>query len=118
MAGTTIVGVSVRARERVTERTAQRLGIAAWAACVILSVAGVIVVWPYRDIAFLDVNQQWASAFLSITYGSVGGFLASRLGKHAVPWIFLTIGLSQSLSAFALWGQALVIERHSWLVPN
>jgi signal transduction histidine kinase len=92
----------------MSERVVQRLGIAAWAICVALPVLGIALLLPYRRLTSLDVSQQWESAFIAVTYGSVGGFLASRRGRHAIPWTFLTIGLSQSVSVFSLYGSALL----------
>jgi signal transduction histidine kinase len=92
----------------MSEQIVRRLGLAGWAACVALSLAGVSLLLPYRSISALDVPQQWESAFIGLTFGTVGGFLVSRRPHHKIPWIFLAIGLSQSVSAFSLYGQALV----------
>jgi signal transduction histidine kinase len=92
----------------MNERLVRRLGLAAWATCVALSLTGVVLSWPYRHVSSLDVPQGWESAFISVTYGSVGGFLASRRGRHAIPWTFLLIGMSQAISVFALYGAALL----------
>ncbi|MDP9235573.1 MAG: sensor histidine kinase [Actinomycetota bacterium] len=92
----------------MSERLVQRLGLAAWVACVALSLIGVVLLWPHRHIASLNVPQQWASAFIAVTYGSVGGFLASRRGRHAVPWVFLLIAMSQAISVLALYGASLI----------
>ncbi|MEA2507809.1 MAG: hypothetical protein QOH48_2427 [Actinomycetota bacterium] len=92
----------------MSEQIVRRLGLAGWAACVALSLAGVSLLLPYRTISSLNVPQQWQSAFIGLAFGSVGGFLVSRRPNHRIPWIFLVIGLSQSVSAFSLYGQALL----------
>ncbi|HEX3326146.1 MAG TPA: histidine kinase [Actinomycetota bacterium] len=92
----------------MSERLVRRLGLAAWATCVALSFIGVALLWRYRHVSSLDIPQAWESTFIAFTYGTVGGFLASRRGRHAIPWTFLAIGLSQSSSVFAVYGAALV----------
>ena len=96
----------------MSERSAARVGVTVGLASIAFAVAGLVLVHPYWHVPHVGLSQQAASAFIGVTFASVGAFLAWKRPRNTVGWIFLAIGLSQSISVFALYGEALNRSGH------
>jgi len=92
------------------------LGWVVWIASAGFAVVGLALVLPHRRLTILNLSQDGASAFIGVTFATIGVFLAHRRPRHPIAWIFLAIGLSQSFSVFALYGTASVATgtRSTW----
>ncbi|HCP61920.1 MAG TPA: hypothetical protein DIU14_05535, partial [Actinobacteria bacterium] len=97
-------------------RSLGRAGAVLGLGSVGLAAAGIVLVRPYWHMANVGGAQQAAGAFIAFTFAPVGAFLAYRRPRNPIAWVFLAIGLSQSLAVFALYGTALVAagDRSTW----
>jgi signal transduction histidine kinase len=101
----------------MSDRSLRALGWIVWLGSIGLAASGLALILPHRELSILNIPQAVASAAIGVTYATVGGFLADRRPRHAVAWIFLVIGLSQSFSVFALDGTASIMlgGRSTWM---
>ncbi len=99
----------------MSDRALRVLGWIVWLGSVGLVVSGLALVLPHHTLTILP--QDLASAFIGVTFATVGGFLVDRRPRHTVAWLFLAIGLSQAFAVFALYGRASIAlgGRAGWM---
>jgi signal transduction histidine kinase len=88
----------------MSERAIRVLGRSVWLVSIVLVASGLALVMPHHTLTIVNVPQDLGSAFIAVTFASVGGFLVDRRPRHAIAWLFLAIGLSQAFAVFALAG--------------
>lgn len=71
--------MSLRKEEAHWREPLPLLALALGGICLGLVVAGIALVLPYRHLSNLNVGQQFASAFIGVTFASVG--------SGTVPWM-------------------------------
>ena len=84
----------------MSERSAARVGVTVGLASIAFAVAGLVLVHPYWHVPHVGLSQQAASAFIGVTFASVGAFLAwkavflqNTLPMALISGAFLTAGL-------------------------